>query len=57
MTLMIANERNYGTLSPILATPANRIALFLGRALPVIANGLFVSIFGFAVGLVFRTSS
>jgi ABC-2 type transport system permease protein len=51
MTLTIANERNYGTLSPVLATPANRSALFLGRALPVIANGLFVSIFGFAVGL------
>jgi ABC-2 type transport system permease protein len=51
MTLTIANERNYGTLSPILATPANRIALFLGRALPVIANGLFVSAFGFGVGL------
>jgi ABC-2 type transport system permease protein len=53
MTLTIANERNYGTLSPILATPANRIALFLGRALPVIANGLFVSVFGFTVGLLF----
>ena len=51
MTLTIANERNYGTLSPILATPANRVALFLGRAIPVIANGLFVSAFGFGVGL------
>ena len=51
MTLTIANERNYGTLSPILATPANRVALFLGRAVPVIANGLFVSAFGFGVGL------
>jgi ABC-2 type transport system permease protein len=53
MTLTIANERQYGTLSPILATPANRVALFLGRAIPVIANGLFVSAFGFAVGLIF----
>jgi ABC-2 type transport system permease protein len=51
MTLTIANERQFGTLSPILATPANRVALFLGRAVPVIANGLLVSIFGFAVGL------
>jgi ABC-2 type transport system permease protein len=51
MTLTIANERQYGTLSPVLATPANRLALFLGRALPVIANGLFVSAFGFGVGL------
>jgi ABC-2 type transport system permease protein len=53
MTLTIANERNFGTLSQLLATPANRPALFLGRALPVIANGLVVSAFGFAVGLVF----
>jgi ABC-2 type transport system permease protein len=51
MTLTIANERHYGTLSPILATPANRLALFLGRAVPVILNGLFVSAFGFAVGI------
>jgi ABC-2 type transport system permease protein len=53
MTLTIANERNFGTLSPLLATPANRLAVFLGRALPVIANGLFVSAFGFGVGLLF----
>jgi ABC-2 type transport system permease protein len=53
MTMTIANERQFGTLSPVLATPANRPALFLGRALPVIANGLVVSTFGFAVGLLF----
>jgi ABC-2 type transport system permease protein len=53
MTLTIANERQYQTLLPILATPANRLALFTGRALPVIANGLFVSVFGFAVGALF----
>lgn len=52
-TMTIANERNFGTLSPLLATPANRIALFLGRALPPIANGLFVSTFGFLVGTAF----
>jgi ABC-2 type transport system permease protein len=51
MTLTIANERQFGTLSPLLATPASRPALFLGRALPVIANGLLVSVFGFAVGV------
>ena len=38
--------------SKLLATPANRPALFLGRALPFIANGLVVSAFGFAVGVV-----
>ena len=51
MTMTIANERQFGTLQPLLATPANRIALFLGRALPVIFNGLIVSAFGFGVGL------
>jgi ABC-2 type transport system permease protein len=50
MTMGIANERQYGTLSPLLATPANRLAMFTGRALPFIANGLVVSAFGFAVG-------
>ena len=53
MTMTIANERQFGTLSPLLATPASRVALFLGRALPVIVNGLVVSAFGFAVGLAF----
>ena len=51
MTMTIANERQFGTLSPVLATPAPRLPLFLGRALPVIFNGLVVSAFGFAVGL------
>jgi ABC-2 type transport system permease protein len=51
MTMTIANERYLGTLAPLLASPANRPALFLGRALPQIANGLIVSIFGFVVGL------
>ena len=52
MTMGIANERQYGTLSPLLATPANRLAIFAGRALPFIVNGLIVSAFGFAVGWV-----
>ena len=33
MTMGIANERQYGTLQPLLATPANRLAIFSGRAL------------------------
>jgi ABC-2 type transport system permease protein len=53
MTMTIANERQFGTLSPLLATPAPRLPLFLGRALPVIVNGLVVSAFGFAVGALF----
>jgi ABC-2 type transport system permease protein len=49
MTMGIANERQYGTLQPLLASPANRLAMFSGRALPFVANGIAVSVFGFAV--------
>jgi ABC-2 type transport system permease protein len=49
-TMAIANERQYQTLSPLLATPANRFAVFMGRSLPVLANGLLVSAFGFLMG-------
>jgi len=51
MTMAIANERNFRTLGPLLASPANRAAVFLGRGVPVLANGLVVSAFGFAVGI------
>ena len=50
--MAIGGERWTQTLSPLLATPANRIALFLGRSLPLIVNGIFVSAFAFAVGWV-----
>jgi ABC-2 type transport system permease protein len=50
MTMAVANERWYGTLGPLLASPANRAAVFLGRGLPVLANGMLVSAFGFVVG-------
>jgi ABC-2 type transport system permease protein len=50
MAMALGGERWTQTLSPLLATPANRIALVLGRALPFIANGIFVSAFGFACG-------
>ncbi len=49
-TMAIANERQYGTLGPLLATPAPRLPIFVGRMLPVAANGLVVSAFGFCVG-------
>jgi ABC-2 type transport system permease protein len=52
MTMAVANERWFGTLGPLLATPANRVAVFLGRGVPVLANGLVVSAFGFLVGVV-----
>jgi ABC-2 type transport system permease protein len=50
MAMTIGGERWTQTLSPLLATPANRLALFLGRALPLVANGALVSAFAFAVG-------
>ena len=50
MTMAVANERWFGTLGPLLATPANRAAIFLGRGVPVFLNGLLVSAFGFCVG-------
>jgi ABC-2 type transport system permease protein len=50
MAMTIGGERWFQTLSALLATPANRVAIFLGRAVPLIANGMLVSAFGFAVG-------
>ena len=53
MTMAVANERQSGTLGPLLASPGNRAAIFLGRGVPVLANGIVVSCFGFLVGVVF----
>src|SRR5262249_54662767 len=50
MALTIGGERWTQTLSPLLATPAARGAVFLGRALPNVLNGLLVSLTGFLVG-------
>jgi ABC-2 type transport system permease protein len=50
MTHAIAGERFQQTLGYIFASPAPRLPLFLGRALPVVANGFFVAAFAFAVG-------
>ena len=50
MAMTIGGERWTQTLSSILVTPANRLALFLGRALPNLANGVIVSTVGFIVG-------
>jgi ABC-2 type transport system permease protein len=50
VAITIGGERWTQTLAPLLATPANRMALFLGRALPHIVNGFIVSAFGFTIG-------
>lgn len=53
MTMAIANERWFGTLPGLLATPVNRAAVFIGRFLPFIANGLFVSLYAIGFSVVF----
>ena len=50
MTFAISGERWSQTLAPLFASPANRAAVFLGRALPVIANAAFVCVVSFAAG-------
>jgi ABC-2 type transport system permease protein len=50
MTFTIGGERFQHTLGYILVTPAPRLPLFLGRALPVVVNGFFVAAFALAVG-------
>ena len=46
----IGNERRFQTLGLLLVTPARRIPLFLGRSLPVIANGVAVSVVALVAG-------
>jgi ABC-2 type transport system permease protein len=46
----IAGERYSQTLSLLLGSPAKRIPLFLGRALPVIVNGLACSLIALGLG-------
>ena len=53
----IADERHSQTLGLLLASPARRLPLFLGRALPVIVNGFLVSVVALVLGaLVLRVS-
>lgn len=46
----VNGERTAKTLGMLLASPANRLALFLGRALPAIVNGFAVSAFCLVCG-------
>jgi ABC-2 type transport system permease protein len=46
----IAGERRFQTLPVILASPASRLALFLGRAVPSVINGFAVSAISFGLG-------
>jgi ABC-2 type transport system permease protein len=49
-TQIIAGERFQQTLGYILVSPARRLPLFVGRALPVVCNGFFVAAFALLVG-------
>jgi ABC-2 type transport system permease protein len=46
----ISGERNQATLPLLLASPARRVPLFLGRSLPVILNGFLVAVVALAIG-------
>jgi ABC-2 type transport system permease protein len=50
MSNAIGGERYAQTLGLILASPARRVPLFLGRALPVIVNGLLCSLLALGLG-------
>lgn len=57
MSATISNERGTRTLGLIIASPAARLPLFLGRSLPIIANGFMVSAFALtASALIFGIS-
>jgi ABC-2 type transport system permease protein len=49
VTLAIAEERGWGTLSYILGSPAARAPIFLGRALFYILDGFVTALLGFAI--------
>ena len=51
MSQAIAGERRTQTLAHLLASPASRVALFLGRGLPVMAIGVLVSLSSFSFGV------
>src|SRR3954453_20454666 len=50
MSQLVSGERYQNTLSAILVSPAKRLPLFVGRALPVMGNAAFVSAVSFTAG-------
>ncbi|WP_182525931.1 ABC transporter permease [Nocardioides dongkuii] len=51
MSVTIGGEREASTLGIVLTTPARRLPLFLGRAVPVVANGWCVAMVGVLAGV------
>lgn len=52
VTMSIGNERNEGTLPYLFGTPANRLAVFLGRAFMNILDGALGVVIAFVWGVV-----
>ena len=52
MAQSVAGERRSQTLANLLASPASRVAIFLGRSLPSIITGFGVSAVSFTLGAV-----
>jgi ABC-2 type transport system permease protein len=50
MIFTVAGERFQRTLGYLLVTPAPRLPLFFGRALPVVVNGFVIAVFSLVVG-------
>jgi ABC-2 type transport system permease protein len=50
MMQLVGGEKFQNTLGAILVSPAPRLPLFFGRAVPVVLNGAFVSAFSLAMG-------
>ncbi len=50
MTNIVAGERFQNTLAYILVSPAGRIPIFVGRAVPVVINGAFVAALSLVLG-------
>jgi len=50
MTQLVGGEKFQNTLSAILVSPAPRLPLFFGRAVPVVLNGAFVAGFSLLAG-------
>ena len=46
----IGGERRFQTLPILLSSPASRLALFLGRSVPTVANGFAVAAISFTLG-------
>jgi ABC-2 type transport system permease protein len=51
VTMTVGRERNEGTLIYLLGSPANRLAIFLGRAFINVFDGVLGSALGFIVGI------